>query len=72
MQLELVRGRKAINVGERVAIRLIGGPANDFVLSVPADRLPPFLGVGQPIAHYRPDPGEGEVRLFRHVPSDAS
>jgi hypothetical protein len=36
-----------MNIGAQVVIRLVGGPANDLVLSVPADKVPPFLGVGQ-------------------------
>ena len=61
-----------MNIGAQVVIRLVGGPANDLVLSVPPDKVPPSLGVGYPIATYRPDGGEGEVRIFRHVPIDAS
>jgi hypothetical protein len=61
-----------MNIGAQVVIRLVGGPANDLVLSVPPDKVPPFLGVGNPIATYRPEAGEGEVRIFRHVPTDAS
>ena len=61
-----------MNIGAQVVIRLVGGPANDLVLTLPSDKLPPFLGVGHPIATYRPDAGEGEVRIFRHVPIDAS
>jgi hypothetical protein len=55
--------------GARVVIRLVGGPAHDFVLSVPVERIPPFLAVGvdQIPATYYPDNRESEVRIYRYA-----
>lgn len=62
----------ALNDGPNAIIRFVGGPANDLVLTVPADKVPRFFGVGKPIARYEPVVGVGEVQIFRYVPSDAS
>jgi len=52
----------------KAAIRLIGGPADGFVFSVPLDSIPPLVGVG-PNATYRRDTGEGEVICYRFADS---
>ena len=59
-----------MNNDPRVVIRLIGGPAHDFLMSVPLDRVPPFVavGAGHPVASYYPDPGQTDVRLYRYAP----
>jgi len=56
--------------GPRVVIRLVGGPAHDFVMSVPPERVPPFVavGAGQPVASYYPDLGQTDVRIYRYAP----
>ena len=54
----------------RIVIRLVGGPAHDFFMSVPLERVPPFVavGVGPPVASYYPDAGEVEmVRVYRYA-----
>ena len=55
--------------GPRVVIRLVGGPAHDFLMCVPLERVPPFVavGVGHPVASYYPDPGETDVRIYRYA-----
>ena len=55
--------------GPRVFIRLVGGPAHDFVFSVPRERVPPFLALGiDPVpATYYPDPNESDVRIYRYA-----
>jgi hypothetical protein len=53
-----------------IAVRLVGGPADGFVLAVREDRVPKFLGVGYPVCRYAPDCGEGEVRIFRYLGLD--
>jgi hypothetical protein len=50
-----------------VAIRLVGGPADGFVLGVPVNAVPEFFGVGYPVSRYEPEPGDGEVRIYRYV-----
>jgi hypothetical protein len=30
--------------------------------------VPEFFGVGYPVSRYEPEPGDGEVRIYRHVP----
>lgn len=58
-------------IGPRVVIRLVGGPAHDFVMSVPLDRVPPFVavGAGHPVASYFRDAEETEVRIYRDAPN---
>jgi hypothetical protein len=46
---------------------LVGGPADGFVLRVPVNAVPRFFGVGYPVSRYEPDPGNGDVRIYRHV-----
>lgn len=55
--------------GPRVVIRLVGGPAHDFLLSVPLERVPPFVsfGTGHKPASYYPEPGEAAVRIYRYA-----
>ena len=48
-------------------VLLVGGPADGFVLAVPEDRVPKFLGVGYPGSRYVPDCSDGDVRIFRYV-----
>ena len=48
----------------KVAIRLIAGPADGVVLSIPAQRLPLFFFVG-PHARYEQIAGEGDVICYR-------
>ena len=69
-ELEVIAWGTMTN-GPRVVIRLVGGPAHDFLMSVPLERVPPFVavGAGQPVANYYPDPGETEVRIYRYAPS---
>jgi hypothetical protein len=52
---------------ENIAVRLVGGPADGLILSVPEANLPLFFGVGFPVSRYEPEPGEGDVRIFRYV-----
>ena len=56
--------------GPRVVIRLVGGPAHDFFLSVPLTQVPPFVsvGTGDLLASYYPEPSEAEVRIYRYAP----
>ena len=54
-------------VTSAVVVRLVGGPADELVLVVPQRNLPKFFGIGYPVSRYVPDPGTGEVRLFRYV-----
>jgi hypothetical protein len=53
----------AIDPYTTAVIRLVGGPADGFVFSAP---LPKFVGIGYPVARYEPQPGSGEVRIFRY------
>ena len=55
--------------GERVVVRLVGGPADGFVFPVPVDKVPARVGVGYPVATYHCDAGYGDVRIFRYVPA---
>jgi hypothetical protein len=50
-----------------VAIRLVGGPADGFVLRVPVNAIPEFFGVGYPVSRYQWEAGDGEVRIYRYV-----
>jgi hypothetical protein len=50
-----------------VVIRLVGGPANGLVFAVRANAIPRFLGVGYPVSRYEPEPGNGDVRIYRYV-----
>jgi hypothetical protein len=50
-----------------LVIRLIGGPGDGLVVTLPVNAVPPFIGVGYPAARYELEPGEGEVRTYRHV-----
>jgi hypothetical protein len=50
-----------------VAIRLVGGSANDFVFVVPQTNLLKFFGVGYPVSRYEPEAGNDDVLLFRYV-----
>ena len=48
----------------KVAIRLIAGPADGLAFSVPAQKLPLFVTVG-PHARYERIAGEGDVIHYR-------
>jgi hypothetical protein len=50
-----------------VAIRLVGGPASGLVFTVAVNAVPRFFGVGYPVSRYEPEPGDGALRIFRHV-----
>lgn len=50
-----------------LVIRLIGGPVDGLVFTLPVNAVPPFIGIGYPAARYEPEPGEGDVRIYRHV-----
>ena len=50
-----------------VAIRLVGGPANGLVFTIPVNAVPRFVGVGYPVSRYEPEPSKGNVRIYRHV-----
>ena len=45
-----------------VVIRLVGGPADGFVLRVPVNAVPKFF-----VSRYEPEPGNGDVRVYRHM-----
>jgi hypothetical protein len=34
---------------------------------VPQTNLPQFVGVGYPVLRYEPQPGNGDVRIYRYV-----
>jgi hypothetical protein len=50
-----------------LVIRLIGGPVDGLIFTLPVNAVPPFIDIGYPAARYEPEPGEGEVRIYRHV-----
>jgi hypothetical protein len=50
-----------------VVIRLVGGPADGFVFSVPQSNLPKFVGVGDPVSRYEPEAGNGDVPIYRYI-----
>jgi hypothetical protein len=52
----------------KIAIRLIGGLADGFVFTLPAESVPPFIGVG-PVARYQRVAGNGEVICYRFADS---
>ena len=53
--------------GITLAVRLVGGPADGLVLSVPEANLPPFFAVGFPVSRYETGSGKADVRIFRYV-----
>ena len=54
---------EASNV-DKAVIRLIAGPADGFVFSVPLCKLPSFIGVGLE-ARYEREAGDGDVICYR-------
>lgn len=42
-----------LNLDAKAAIRLVGGPADGYVLSVPVSKIPPFVCVGQTTSYER-------------------
>jgi len=51
------------NVHSNAVLRLIGGPADGFVFTIPAETVPPLVGVGP--ARYVREPGNGHVICYR-------
>jgi len=61
-----------LSLEQKAVIRLVGGPADGFVPSVPGSKIPPFVCVGQTAARYDREPGDGEFILYRFVESAGS
>ena len=53
--------------GPRIVIRLVGGPAHDFLMYVPLERVPPLVPLVRVTGgSYYPDAGEADmVRVTR-------
>jgi hypothetical protein len=56
-----------MNLETKAVIRLIGGPADGFVFTVPAQAIPPFVAVGS-TARYSRVSGDGEVNCYFFAP----
>lgn len=55
------------NLEAKVAVRLVDGPADGFVFTVPEAQAPAFIGFGFPIARYEREQGDGEMISYRYV-----
>ena len=53
---------------QKAVIRLVGGPADGFVLAVPVEKMPPFVSVG-PAATYERNAADGGVTCYRFLDS---
>lgn len=63
----MIGGREDTSPQGTTPVLLVGGPADGFVLAVPEDRVPKFVGAGYPVSRYVPDDSDDGVRIFRYV-----
>jgi hypothetical protein len=50
-----------------VGIGLVGGLSDGLVFSVPHRNILKCFGIGYPVLRYEPQPGKGDVRIYRYV-----
>jgi hypothetical protein len=54
----------------KAVIRLIAGPADGLIFTVPAGEIPPFAAFGSvPLAMHEREPSDGEAICYRFTPS---